>query len=128
VPQADARFRPHEHLRRPSDFRRVYEARCSAANAWAVVYVAENGLAWNRLGLSVSRKLGNAVVRNRVRRMLRETYRLAKRQPAGIDIVIVARTANLLPLPLLMAELRNVIERAARRWKKANTVPGHETA
>ena len=51
------RFRPHEHLRRPADFRRVYERRRSVSDGWLIVYACPNGLAYLRLGLSVWFKL-----------------------------------------------------------------------
>ena len=57
------RFRPHEHLRRPADFRRVFERRRSVSDAWLIVYGCENGLPHLRLGLSVSRKFGQATHR-----------------------------------------------------------------
>lgn len=56
------------------------------------MYVKENGLEGNRLGISVSRKVGNSVVRHRVTRLVRESYRLHEKIfNSGLDIVIVAR-------------------------------------
>src|SRR4051812_37276340 len=92
----DQRFRPGEHLRRPADFKAVYDFRASASSGPVVVYAKRNELGHNRLGLSVSKKVGNAVVRNRTRRRLRETYRLVREQLlAGFDLVVVARSAEL---------------------------------
>ena len=73
-------------------FRRLY-ATSGHASSCLVLYARKNRTATNRVGITVSKKLGHAVVRNRVRRRLREVYRLneAKFQP-GWDIVVVART------------------------------------
>ena len=79
-------------LKKNSEFRRLYSKGKSAVNPYMVVYCRKNGRGLNRVGYTVSVKLGHAVVRNRVRRRLREIYRL--NSPAlktGWDIVIVAR-------------------------------------
>ncbi len=80
-------------LKKNSDFRRLYAKGKSAVTPYLVVYTRPNRLGENRLGYTVSVKLGHAVVRNRVRRRLREIYRLnAPRLRQGHDIVIVARS------------------------------------
>ena len=74
-------------------FRRMYSKGRSAVTPMVVVYCRKNGRDHNRLGVTVSTKLGTAVVRNRARRRLRELYRLA--QPdmrQGYDLVLVARS------------------------------------
>lgn len=79
-------------LKKNSDFRRLYAKGKSAANAFLVLYCRPNRRNENRFGYTVSTKLGHAVVRNRVRRRLREIVRLngpALRQ--GWDVVVVAR-------------------------------------
>ncbi|MHC5111850.1 MAG: ribonuclease P protein component [Planctomycetota bacterium] len=88
----DQRFRKNERLRSPLDFARVYAVKCSCADPSMVVYVAPNDLSWSRLGRSVSRRVGNAVTRNYVRRRIREAFRLQKDAlPRGVDIIVVAR-------------------------------------
>ena len=73
-------------------FRRLYAKGKTAASPYLAVYCRRNGTKGNRLGITVSTKLGNAVKRNRVRRRLREVYRLNEhRLRMGYDIVIVAR-------------------------------------
>ena len=80
-------------LKKNSDFRRLYSKGKNAVNPYMVVYCRRNRSGENRLGYTVSTKLGHAVVRNRVRRRLREIYRLnAHSLKTGWDIVIVART------------------------------------
>ena len=73
-------------------FRRLY-ASSGQANSFLVLYARKNHTSTNRVGLTVSKKLGGAVVRNRVRRRLREIYRLNEdRFAPGWDIVVVARS------------------------------------
>jgi len=74
-------------------FRRLYSKGKSSANGLLVLYCRPNGSQENRIGLTVSAKLGHAVVRNRVRRRLREIYRLNERKfLPGYDIVVVVRS------------------------------------
>lgn len=74
-------------------FRRLYHKGRSAANGYLVLYCRRNGSQGNRIGITVSRKLGHAVVRNRVRRRLREIYRLHEANfLPGWDVVVVARS------------------------------------
>ena len=80
-------------LKKNYEFRRVYNKGKSGVSSFLVIYARPNKSGRNRLGITVSAKLGKAVVRNRVRRRLRELYRLS--QPSmkqGYDIVLVART------------------------------------
>ena len=73
-------------------FRRLYQKGQSAVSPYLAIYVRRTGRRESRLGLTVSTKLGHAVVRNRVRRRLREIYRLHEDEMVpGIDLVIVAR-------------------------------------
>ena len=80
-------------LKKNSDFRRLYAKGKSAVNPYMAVYCRKNGRGVNRVGYTVSVKLGHAVVRNRVRRRLREIYRLnSPALSSGWDIVVVARS------------------------------------
>jgi len=84
---------PHsESLKKNADFQRVYKEGKSAANRYLVLYVRENGLTKNRLGISASKKVGNSVVRHRIARLVRESYRLHEDMfNSGLDMVVVAR-------------------------------------
>lgn len=81
-----------DSLKKNSDFQRVYKKGESKANRHLVMYVLENGLSTNRIGISVSKKVGNSVVRHHLTRLIRESYRLHEDMfNSGLDIVIVAR-------------------------------------
>lgn len=74
-------------------FRRLYRKGSTAADSRLAIYVRRNGRPGNRLGLTVSTKVGHAVVRNRLRRRLREIYRLHEGEfLPGYDMVVVARS------------------------------------
>lgn len=80
-------------IKKNRDFRRLYKSGKSSANGFLAVYCRRNRLGINRLGITTGTKLGNAVKRNRVRRLIRESYRLYEEGLArGYDIVVVART------------------------------------
>ena len=81
-----------ESLKKNHQFQFVYKNGKSYANKYLVMYVKENGLEKNRIGISVSKKVGNSVVRHRVTRLIRESYRLHENIfNSGLDIVIVGR-------------------------------------
>ncbi len=81
-----------ESLKKNEDFRTVYRCGRSYANRLLVMYVLENESDRNRLGISVSKKVGNSVVRHRITRLVREGYRLHEKEfNSGLDIVAVAR-------------------------------------
>lgn len=74
------------------EFRRIYHKGKSAVSPYLVVYCQKNRSGENRLGVTVSKKLGHAVVRNRVRRRIREIYRLNREQmKQGWDVIVVGR-------------------------------------
>ena len=112
-------FRPHEHLRRPMDFRRVYDRRRSASDRWLIVYACENGLPHCRLGMSVSRKVGGAVTRNRLRRLYREAFRLTRDAlPGGLDIVLIPQGTEEPSLEQLKESLPRLLTQIARKLGK----------
>ena len=81
-----------ESLKKYSDFRTVYNKGTSHADRLLVLYVLENNLEKNRLGISVSKKVGNSVVRHHLSRLIRESYRLNEQLfDCGLDIVVIAR-------------------------------------
>ncbi len=81
-----------DSLKKKQDFQQVYKKGTSVANRYLVMYVFPNGSKENRLGISVSKKVGNSVVRHRITRLIRESYRLnEERFFPGYDIIVSAR-------------------------------------
>ena len=81
-----------ESLKKNRDFQQVYKRGTSKANRYLVMYVLPNQHMMNRLGISVSKKVGNSVVRHRLTRLIRESYRLNEAEfENSLDIVVVAR-------------------------------------
>ena len=120
------RFLRRERLRLRSDFARVYAAKSRKGDGRLAVYVVENGLDWSRLGLSVSRRAGRAVQRNRVRRRIREAFRTSKAElPKGLDIVCVATAGATDADYDLAGAFRGLVVKAAQvRRRRAETSPG----
>ena len=84
-----------ESLKKNSDFTLVYRKGVSKANKHLVMYIYHNNSDQNRIGISVSKKVGNSVVRHHVTRLIREAYRLNEEMfNSGLDIVVVAREAS----------------------------------
>ena len=81
-----------DSLKKNKDFQNVYRNGKSYADKYLVMYVLENGLESNRIGISVSKKVGNSVVRHHLTRLLRESYRLHEEMfHSGWDIVVIVR-------------------------------------
>ena len=82
-----------ESLKKNKDFQNVYKKGRSLANTCLVMYILKNGQDKNRLGISVSKKVGNSVVRHHLTRLVRESYRLSEEHfRCGYDIVVIGRT------------------------------------
>ena len=89
----DFAFPKHFHLRRPVEFSRVYDGGVKKHSRGFVVFRLDNNLEHPRLGLSVSRKFGNAVRRNRIKRHIREAFRLGWQdwRLGGVDLIVIPK-------------------------------------
>ena len=81
-----------ESLKKNKDFKQVYSQGKSYANRYLVMYVLKNNTERNRIGISVSKKVGNSIVRHHIKRLVKEVYRLHEIMfQNGLDIVIIVR-------------------------------------
>lgn len=103
-------------LRRSADFETVLSQGARAGDARLTLWVLANGLPVSRFGLMVGRKHGGAVRRNRIKRVLREAFRLCRPDlPAGFDLVCSPRAGVKPELKLCMASLTALATRLSRR-------------
>ncbi len=110
------RFHRALRIRRQADFDRVYQRNVYAADQVLVVQGCPNGLSICRLGLSVSRRVGNAVVRNRWKRLIREAYRRQQGAlPGGLDLVVRPRRGAEPTFPAVARSLPPLARRLAKQ-------------
>ncbi|MDR2938824.1 MAG: ribonuclease P protein component [Clostridiales bacterium] len=105
-------------LKKNFDFRKVYNRGTPIANRNLIVYILKNNMECNYLGISVSKKVGNSVIRSKVTRLIRESYRLSEKKICrGYNIVVIARnTAKGLPF----FEINNSLLHLLRKHKLLN--------
>lgn len=116
---SNQRFPREARVRRQADFDRVYGGRAYAADDVLVVNGVQNGLDHSRLGLSVSRKVGNAVVRNRWKRLIREAFRKLRMElPVGFDFVVRPRRGAVARYEHVRRSLPGLTKRITSRAKK----------
>jgi ribonuclease P protein component len=114
-------FPQSRRMKTPAEFERCYARKKSASDGVLVVYACENGLPHPRLGCSVSKKVGNAVVRNRYKRLFREAFRLAQHDlPAGVDLILIPRPG---PEPTIDAVKESLVRLAKQAARKLTPKP-----
>src|SRR5437660_6836164 len=125
APTESLTFPQSRRLKTPAEFERCYARKRSASDGVLVVYACENGKPYPRLGCSVSRKVGNAVVRNRYKRLFREAFRLAQHDlPAGTDLIVIPRSGPEPTLDAVKASLVKLAKQAARKLGPPPTATG----
>ena len=114
MPIHAAAFGKSQRLLKPAEFKQVFEKRQSVHNAHFGIYAMTNTLGHARVGLVVSKKVSKkAVVRNRIKRQIREVFRLQQQDLGAIDFVVVAKA------PLSAIAFDSIIEPLQPLWFKA---------
>ena len=122
--QPDQSFPKRHRLRSQNDFDLVYKQDYFAADDVLVIRGRRNGLEFSRIGLSVSRRVGNAVVRNRWKRLIREGFRKQKADlPVGLDLVVRPRKGA---VPSFAAIAKSIVKLAHRLNRKMPETQSHD--
>jgi ribonuclease P protein component len=115
-----ATLNKQERLKTNREFERVLSQGMTAADRNILVFVLPNNLAFSRIGCAVSKKWGGAVQRNRLKRLFREGFRLAKHEiQVGLDIVIIPRKDwREMELDGVVESMKRLVPRAAKRFNE----------
>ncbi len=117
--RGDRSFPKKLRLRKRREFDRVFARKCSASGSCLIIYACENECGFPRLGLSVSRKCGKSVVRNRWKRLMREVFRLNRAGiQAGIDLVMIPRRDAEPDFATMTREFPGLIRRLSDRLRR----------
>jgi ribonuclease P protein component len=122
MPELRHTFPPTHRLGGRINFAQVFDARVKESRGPLTIYALPNDLTHPRLGISISRRVGNAVKRNRIKRLLRESFRLMQHDlPRGYDFVVVVRPHE----TLILAEYQKILLALALKlhaaWQKKSS-------
>jgi len=115
------RFSRQQRLLHPSDFKYVFDRPIKAGNAYLSVLARKNGMEFARLGLAVpKRQIKKAVTRNRIKRLIRESFRYNQASLAGLDIVVLVRAgATRVANPTFLQDLDQLWDRLKKQCEKS---------
>ncbi len=103
-------------IRSSDDFKRIYELQQRVGDGRLLIFGAKNDLQNSRLGLSVSRKHGNAVRRVRLKRLIRESFRLSQHNiPTGFDFIVIPRQGVVATIAELQSSIQRLTQKVANR-------------
>ena len=123
-PAVPLHFRARHRLTHAREFEAVYGAKVRKTRGPLIVFTRPNGLANHRLGLAVSARLGGAVHRNRLKRLIREAFRHEQQGMAGcFDMVVSVRGSDVLPLAAYRRLLVELVTDCAAEWKRREPKP-----
>lgn len=117
-PTSPESFPKAARLRKTPEFKRIYEAKKVASDSVLIVFALPNGLEHARLGLAVSKKAGNAVVRNRWKRLIREAFRKHFRSwDHHLDLIVLPQRGSTPPSARIVEQsLLKLIKRVGRKF------------
>ncbi len=119
VPKGE-RFPKCLRLRKRREFERVFARKCSVAGWCIIVYACENDYGFPRLGVSVSKKCGKSVHRNRWKRLMREVFRRNRgRIRGGVDLVLVPRRGSQPDFALMTQDFRELVRRLVGKLRRS---------
>lgn len=113
-------FTAAQRLRTPEEYKRVYDLRRSVGDDCLLLFAAWNELGRTRLGTSVSKKVGNSVVRHHWKRLIREAFRLQQHElPAGLDLIVLPRAkSEEIEFAAVRTSLKALLTRSVRKWPR----------
>lgn len=108
-----------QRLRHREEFSTVYAQRTRVGNRFLLIYAKPNNFKVTRIGLSVSRKMGGAVVRTKLKRLIREAFRISQNDiPAGLDLIIIPRTVEDVSLENYSKSLKKLVKKLSNRFQE----------
>lgn len=113
-------FRKSQQIRSSLEYADIFEQKVRASNPCLLIYGRKSPTSWSRIGLSVSRKHGNSIRRHRLRRLLREAFRLSQHQlPQGYDWILIPKVSNQHTVPQFQSALVEITSRIAKKLNRS---------